>query len=98
MGLAMNETSKDYGAMSRQELRRELEQYDFVAPAGEPLAPLLDPLMKQDLDPKTVADTCEGIEAMNFECRGGPLYNSVPWIELRRRVGAPGAWDSSIKS
>lgn len=84
--------SKDYGAMTRQELRKELEQYDFVAPGAEPLAPLLDALMKEELDPKTVADTCERIEAMNFECRGGPLRNSVPWIELRRRVGAPGAW------
>ena len=91
----MNEPTgpaKDYGAMSRQELRADLEQYDFVTPTGEPLAPLLDSLMKENLDPKTVADTCEDIEARSFECQGGPLRNSAPWIELRRRVGAPGAW------
>jgi hypothetical protein len=81
----------DYGAMSREELRKDLEQYDFVTPTGEPLAPLLDPLMKEELDPETVASICEGIEAKLFECRGGPLRNSLPWIELRRRVGAPGA-------
>jgi hypothetical protein len=42
----MNEPTgpvKDYGAVSRQELRMDLEQYDFVTPTGEPLAPLLDP-------------------------------------------------------
>jgi len=91
----MNEPTgpaKDYGAMSRQELRADLEQYDFVTPTGEPLAPLLDSLMEENLDPRTVADTCERIEAMNFECQGGPLRSSTPWIELRRRVGAPGAW------
>jgi hypothetical protein len=86
------EPSKDYGAMSRQELCIDLEQYDFVTPTGVPLAPFLDSLMKENLDPKTVADTCEDIEAMSFECQGGPLRNSAPWIELRRRVGAPGAW------
>ena len=78
--------------MTRQELRKELEQYDFVAPTGEPLAPLLDSLMEENLDPKTVADTYERTEAMNYKCRGGPLRSSTPWIELRRRVGAPGAW------
>ena len=83
--------AKDYGAMTRQELRKELEQYDFVAPSEEPLAPLLDSLMEENLDPRTVAETCERIEAMNFECRGGLLRSSTPWIELRRRVGAPGA-------
>jgi hypothetical protein len=91
----MNQPSgpaKDFEAMTRQELRKDLEQYDFVTPTGEPLAPLLDALMKEDLDPKTVANTCENIEAMKFECQGGPLRNSLPWIELRRRVGAPGAW------
>ena len=82
----------DYGAMNRQELRIDLEQCDFVTPTGEALAPFLDPLMKEDLDPKTVASICEGIEAMQFECQGGPLRNSVPWIELRRRLGAPSAW------
>jgi hypothetical protein len=82
--------SKDYEAMTRQELRKDLEQYDFVTPTGEPLAPLLDTLMKENLDPKTVANTCQDIEAMKFECRGGPLPNSAAWIELRRRVGAPG--------
>ena len=82
----------DYGAMNRQELRKDLEQYDFVTRTGEPLAPLLDPLMIDNLDPKTAADICEGIEARQFECLGGPLRNSDPWIELRRRVGAPGAW------
>ena len=58
----MNEPTgpaKDYGAMSRQELRADLEQYDFVTPTGEPLAPLLDSLMEENLDPRTVADTCE---------------------------------------
>ena len=84
--------TKDYGSMNRQELRKDLEQYDFVTPTGDPLAPFLDSLMKETLDPKTVADTCEDIEAMNFECQGGPLRNSTPWIELRRRIGAPGAW------
>ena len=79
--------------MSRKELRMELEQYDFVALTGEPLAPLLDSLMKENLDPKTVADTCEAIEARKFECQGGPLHNAVPWKELRRRVGAEGAWE-----
>jgi hypothetical protein len=80
------------GAMSRQELCIDLDQYDFVTPTGVPLAPFLDSLMKENLDPKTVADTCEDIEARSFECQGGPLRNSAPWIELRRRVGAPGAW------
>ena len=84
--------SKDYGAMSRQELCIDLEHNDFVTPTGVPLAPLLDSLLKENLDPKTVADTCEDIEARSFECQGGPLRNSAPWIELRRRVGAPGAW------
>jgi hypothetical protein len=88
----MNEPPKDYEAMTRQELRKDLEQYDFVTSTGVPLAPFLDSLMKENLDSKTVADTCEDIEAMNFECQGGPLRNSAPWIELRRRVGAPGAW------
>ncbi len=88
----MNGPPKDYEAMTRQELRKELEQYDFVAPSAEPLAPLLDPLMEENLDPRTIAGTCKRIEAMNFECRGGPLRSSTPWIELRRRVGAPGAW------
>ena len=78
--------------MNRQELRQDLDGYDFVTPTGEPLGPFLDSLMKEDLDPKTVASACEGIEAMQFECQGGPLRNSAPWIELRRRVGAPGAW------
>jgi len=90
--LSMNEPPKDYEAMTRQELRKDLEQYDFVTPAGEPLAPLLDALMKEHLDPKSVADTCQDIEAQNFKSQGGPLRNSAPWIELRRRVGAPGAW------
>jgi len=30
-----------------------------VTPNGEPLAPLLDSLMEENLDPRTVADTCE---------------------------------------
>jgi hypothetical protein len=88
----MNQRKPDYAAMNRQELRQDLEGYDFVTPTGEPLAPLLDSLMEENLDPKTVADICEGIEARNFKCQGGPLPNSAPWIELRRRVGAPGAW------
>jgi hypothetical protein len=78
--------------MTLRELRRDLEGYDFVAPTGEPLAPLLDSLLREPLDPKIVADTCESIEAKQFECQGGPLGNSVPWIELRRRLGAPSAW------
>ena len=41
----------DYGAMNRQELRKDLEQYDFVTRTGEPLAPLLDFLMIDNLDP-----------------------------------------------
>jgi hypothetical protein len=85
-------TKQDYGALNRQELRKDLEQYDFVTPSGEPLAPLLDSLMKDELDPKSVASVCEGIEAKQFECQGGPLRNSDPWIELRRRVGAPVAY------
>jgi hypothetical protein len=36
--------------------------------------------MKEELDPKTVADTCEGIEARQFECLGGLLHNSLPWM------------------
>ena len=92
----MNETTEqDYGALNRQELRKDLERYDFVTPTGEPLAPFLDSLMKEDLDPETAAGICEDIEARNFECQSGPLRNSVPWIELRRRVGAPGAWGDS---
>ena len=34
LGVAMNDPTrptKDYGAMSRQELRMDLEQYDFVS-------------------------------------------------------------------
>ena len=75
-----------------QELRQDLEGYDFVTPTGEPLGPLLDPLMGENLDPKTVASMCEDIEAKQFACIGGPLGSSAPWIELRRRVGAPGPW------
>jgi hypothetical protein len=88
----MNESKPDYGAMNRQELRQDLEGYDFVTPTGEPLGPLLDPLMGENLDPETVARMCEDIEAKQFACLGGPLRNSAPWIELRRRVGAPGSW------
>jgi hypothetical protein len=88
----MNETKRDYGAMNRQELRQDLEGFDFVTPTGEPLGPLLDPLMGENLDPKTVASMCEDIEAKQFACVGGALRNSPPWIELRRRVGAPAAW------
>ena len=51
--------SKDYEVMTRQELRRDLEQYDFVTPTGVPLAPFLDSLMKENLDPMSVANTCE---------------------------------------
>jgi hypothetical protein len=87
----MNKPPKDYEAMTRQELRKDVEQYDFVTPNGEPLAPLLDALMKEDLDPKSVSDTCQDIEAQSFKCQSGPLRNSAPWIELRRRVGAPAA-------
>jgi len=79
--------------MSRQELRIDLEQYDFVAPTGVPLAPFLDFLMKETLEPQDVAGTCEDIEAMRFQCHGGPLRNVAPWIELRRRVRARGAWN-----
>ena len=88
----MNEPPKDYEAMNRQELRRDLEQYDFVTPTGDPLGPLLAPLMGENLDLKTVADICEDIEAKQFACLGGPLRSSIPWIEMRRRVGAPGSW------
>jgi hypothetical protein len=84
--------TKDYGAMTPQELRKDLEGYDFVNPAGEPLAPLLDSLIKEPMDPKKIADTCESIEGKHFECQGGPLRNCDPWIELRRRLGAPSAW------
>ena len=87
----MNEPKPDYGAMNRQELRKDLEGYDFVTPTGEPLGPLLEPRM-ENLDPETVASICEDIEAKQFACLGGPLRSSTPWIELRRRVGAPGAW------
>jgi len=31
----MNEPKPDYGAMNRQELRQDLEGYDFVTPTGE---------------------------------------------------------------
>ena len=31
----MNEPLKDYEAMTRQELRKDLEQYDYVTPAGD---------------------------------------------------------------
>ena len=31
---------KEHGAMSRRELRADLEQYDFVTPTGQPLATL----------------------------------------------------------
>src|SRR5215204_841444 len=67
----------------RQELRRDLGGYDFVTPTGEPLGPLLEPLMGENLDPETVASMCEDIEGKQFACLGGPLRNS-PWIELRR--------------
>jgi len=83
-------TKLDYGAMNGHELRKDLEQYDFVTPTGEPLAPVLDSLMNEELDPKTVASICEDIEAQKYECQSGPLRNSAQWIELRRRVGAPG--------
>ena len=63
----------DYGAMNRQELRKDLEQYDFVTRTGEPLAPLLDSLMIDNLDPETAADICEGIEARQFECLAAPF-------------------------
>ena len=46
--------------------------------------------MGENLDPKTVPDMCEDIEAKQFACLGGPLRNSALWIELRRRDGAPG--------
>src|SRR5215208_6080233 len=51
----MNESKPDYGAMNSQELRQHLEGYDFVTPTGEPLAPFLDSLMGENLDPKTLA-------------------------------------------
>ena len=41
---------------------------------------------------QSIRPFAKDIEAMSFECQGGPLRNSAPWIELRRRVGAPGAW------
>ena len=44
--------AKNYGAMSRKELLMDLEQYDFVTPTGEPLAPFLDCLMKKELAPR----------------------------------------------
>jgi hypothetical protein len=38
--------------MSREELRMDLEQYDFVTPTGEPFAPLLNSLMKETWTPR----------------------------------------------
>jgi hypothetical protein len=37
------------------------------------------------------AELCNGLERYEFECPGGPLKNTVEWIELRRRLGAPSA-------
>ena len=51
-GARMNEPKPDYGAMNRRELRQDLEGYDFVTPTGVPLAPFLDSLMKENLDPR----------------------------------------------
>jgi len=40
--------------------------------------------MGENLDPKTVANMCEDIEAKQFAFAVA-LRNSTPWIELRRR-------------
>ena len=84
----MNESKPDYGAMNSQELRQHLEGYDFVTPTGEPLAPFLDSLMGENLDPKTVASICEtvvrsslgGLEVIKSErsCQRFPLPPPPP--------------------
>ena len=42
-------------------------------------------------DPATMTaqELCDRLEEYEFRCRGGDLKNTVEWIELRRRLGAP---------
>ena len=48
-----------------------------------PRTPLRDPAAM------TAGQLCNALERAKFECPGGPLKNTVEWIELRRRLGAP---------
>jgi hypothetical protein len=39
----------------------------------------------------TPQELCDRLEEYEFTCPGGELKNTVEWIELRRRLGAPSA-------
>jgi len=79
--------------VSREALRRELRDYDFESPTGASLDVLIAPLMQADVNQNTARKICDDIERnYRFYGEAGPLSNAAPWIELRRRVGAPGVW------
>jgi len=87
----MTAAKTELAVASREALGRELRDHDFESPAGVSLDVLIAPLMQGDLDANTARKICDDIER-NYRFYGeeGPLRDAVSWIELRRRVCAPG--------
>jgi hypothetical protein len=56
--------------------------------ARDPTTPPTEPL---DLAVMTPAELCDRLEEYELEFPGGPLKNTVKWIEIRRRLGTPSA-------
>ena len=86
----------DLEVLSRDELVKELNRYGFESPTGAPFADALAALLvivQEESELTAAREVCETMESQyQFYCEGGPLTNVSQWIELRRRVGAPGAW------
>jgi hypothetical protein len=78
--------------LGRDELSAELIGYAFVSPTGASFADLLARLQfgLEAHEARAFRDAMES--QYQFYCEGAPLTNVVQWIELRRRVGAPGVW------